>query len=79
MWVVHHLQIIGEASRALSQELRTRHPEVSWAEIIGMRNILVHDYFGLNLDAVWTVVERDLQVPREQVQAVIESERLREP
>jgi len=59
-WVVHHLQIIGEAVRALSDETRDRRPEIPWAQIAGMRNILVHDYFGIDLNEVWTSVERDM-------------------
>jgi len=52
--------VIGEAARALSGELRQRHPEVPWARVIAMRNILVHEYFGLNLRQVWMVVVRNL-------------------
>ena len=74
VWVVHHLEIVGEASRALSAELRNRHPEVPWGATIGMRNILVHDYLGINLDEVWTAVERDLPTLRDQVLAILESE-----
>jgi uncharacterized protein with HEPN domain len=74
VWVVHHLEIVGEACRALSAELQNRHPEVPWGAIIGMRNILVHDYFGINLDEVWTAVERDLPILRDQVLAILESE-----
>ncbi len=59
-WIVHHLQIIGEASRGLSQDFRQEHPEVPWAAIIGMRNILVHRYFGIDKEAVWSVVQGDL-------------------
>ncbi|MBI2060889.1 MAG: DUF86 domain-containing protein [Nitrospirae bacterium] len=59
-WVVHHLQIIGEACRAFSPKFRDEHPEIPWSKIIGMRNILVHDYFGVDVDRVWAVVERDL-------------------
>ena len=59
-WVVHHLQIIGEAVRALSDETPDRRPEIPWAQIAGMRNILVHDYFGIDLNEVWTSVERDM-------------------
>jgi len=44
VWVVYHLQLIGEAARGLSQPFRTDHPEIPWAEIVAMRNILVHDY-----------------------------------
>ena len=59
-WVVHHLEIIGQAASRLGTELRTRHPEVPWAQIVAMRNLIVHEYFGIDLDEVWQVVERDL-------------------
>lgn len=59
-WIVHHLQIIGEAARALSSDLKDQHPEMPWSKIIGMRNLLVHDYFGIDVDVVCAVVERDL-------------------
>jgi len=77
VWVVHHLEIVGEACRGLSDELRSRYPEVPWSAIIGMRNILVHDYFGLNLDEVWAAVERDVPKLRQQVLAILEDERSR--
>jgi uncharacterized protein with HEPN domain len=59
-WIVHHLLLIGEAAAALSSEFRGRHAEVAWSQIIGMRNILVHRYFDVDVDVVWAVVERDL-------------------
>ncbi len=58
--MVHHLQIIGEAARSLSETLRQSHPEVPWAQIGAMRNILVHEYFDVDLEEVWVTVERDL-------------------
>lgn len=51
-WVVHHLQVIGEACRSLSSELRDRHPEVPWSQIVGMRHIHVHNYFEIDTDLV---------------------------
>lgn len=54
------MQILGEALRGVSPELRVRHGELPWSEIIGMRNILVHDYFDIDQDIVWSVVEHDL-------------------
>lgn len=75
VWVVHHLEILGEACRGLSAELQSRHPEVPWGAIIGMRNILVHDYFGINLDEVWAAVERDLPSLRDQVLSILEQEK----
>ena len=59
-WIVHHLQIIGEACRGLSEDFRTQRSEVPWGHIIGMRNILVHHYFGIDIPIVWSAVERDL-------------------
>ena len=59
-WFVRHLQIIGEAAYALPKELRDQRPDIPWTDIIGMRHILVHDYFVIDVDIVWDAVERDL-------------------
>jgi uncharacterized protein with HEPN domain len=58
--VLRWIEIIGEASRALSPELRDAHPEVPKRQIIAMRNILAHVYFEIDVDAVWSVVAHDL-------------------
>ncbi len=60
VWMVHHLQIIGEAAGGLSQDLRHRHAGVPWPDIIAMRNVLVHQYFGIDLEQVWDTVVTDL-------------------
>ena len=70
-WVVHHLQIIGEASRSLSDGFRSSHPEIPWSQIIGMRNILVHHYFGIDVAAVWAAVERDVPSLKRQIQTIV--------
>ncbi len=59
-WVMRHLSIIGEAASRLSEEARAAAPEVPWRNIIGMRHVLVHGYFQIDLDAVWSVVRHDL-------------------
>ncbi len=59
-WMVHNLQIIGEASRNMSDEFRRAHPKLPWPLIVGMRNILVHEYQNVDLDLVWSTIERDL-------------------
>jgi uncharacterized protein with HEPN domain len=59
VWIVHHLQIIGEAAARLGPAVG-QSSAVPWAGIVGMRNSLVHRYFGIDLDAVWHVVEREL-------------------
>ncbi len=70
-WVLRHLQLIGEAARRLSEEFRTRYPDIPWAPIVALRNYLVHDYFTVNLDMVWAVVAHDLSVLRSQVEAAL--------
>src|SRR4051812_8477815 len=70
-WIVHHLQIIGEASRALSDEFRTKNPQVPWKNIIGMRHILVHNYLTVDLDVVWTAATVHLAPLKAQVENLL--------
>jgi uncharacterized protein with HEPN domain len=71
VWIIHHLQIIGEAVRGLSQEFRLSHPNIPWTDIVGMRNILVHHYFGIDKDAVWKVVEDDLVYMKDYLETIV--------
>jgi len=59
-WMVRHIQIIGEAATAVSQDSRNLAPEIPWSDIIGMRHIIVHHYFETDLDVVWRVVVTDI-------------------
>ena len=59
--VVRSLEVIGEAAGKIPQQSRNTYPEVSWLEIIGMRNRLIHEYFGVDLDIVWQTIEEDLE------------------
>ena len=70
-WIVHHLQIIGEAVRGLSEAIRNAHPDIPWSQIAAMRNILVHDYFGIDLEEVWVAVARDVPVLKAKVVAIL--------
>jgi uncharacterized protein with HEPN domain len=58
--VIRQIQIIGEASKNLSKELKGRYKHVPWKEMVGMRNVLVHKYFGIDLTAVWKAVKEDI-------------------
>jgi uncharacterized protein with HEPN domain len=58
--VLRKLEIIGEAVKHLSAELRAENNDIPWRQIAGMRDMLIHDYFGVDLELVWNVVERDL-------------------
>lgn len=70
-WIVHHIAIIGEACRSLPNEFQAEYTNIPWADIIGMRNILVHHYFGIDTDAVWSVVERDLPELKLNVETIL--------
>ena len=54
------LEIIGQAVKKLSDETRSREPEIAWKQIAGMRDKVIHDYFGVNLEIVWAVIEKEL-------------------
>jgi len=71
-WMVHHLQIIGEAVSGLTDTFRDDHTEVPWAKIIGMRNILIHQYFGIDHDAVWDAVEQSLPELKTKINAILD-------
>ena len=58
--VIRQLEIIGEASRNLSDEFRTRSPEIPWSQIISLRNRLIHAYFEVNLGIIWDIIQNDL-------------------
>ena len=59
-WFIRHLQILGEAARTLPDDVRQKAPDIEWQKITGMRHVLVHDYFGIDRDVVWTTVATEL-------------------
>ncbi len=72
--VVHQLTVIGEAAAHLSTELRKRHREIPWADITGLRNIVVHNYFGIDWEEVWRTAVEDIPVLQGQIAAILRAE-----
>ena len=71
VWMLHFLRIIGEACRSLSEATREQYRDVPWKDIIGFRNLLVHQYFGIDLDMVWDIIRNDLPILKNQVEAIL--------
>ncbi|MBF0288286.1 MAG: DUF86 domain-containing protein [SAR324 cluster bacterium] len=71
--VVRNLEIIGEASKNLSNVFRAQYPQVPWKSLTGMRDKLIHDYFGVNLDIVWGVLKEDLGELTGQIEIILKN------
>ncbi len=69
--MAHYIQIIGEACSKLPKSLRNRHPEIPWEDIIAMRHVLVHEYFDIEYDEVWLVVQYDLPNLKKQIPGLL--------
>src|SRR4051794_32008601 len=72
--VIRTLEIIGEATKRVSPGLRERYPEIPWKNMAGVRDKLIHDYFGVNTDIVWQIVRDELPLLAVQVVGVLEGE-----
>ena len=71
--VIRQLEIIGEATKQISGDLRDRHPDVPWRRISGLRDVLIHDYMGVDLQAVWEITQRDIPELQRNIEAIVES------
>lgn len=69
--IVHCLQIIGEASRALPEEFKNNHSDINWQNIIGMRHVIVHEYFKVDLSIVEKVLEEHLPILKAQIEKIL--------
>lgn len=71
VWILYHLQVIGEAAAQLGRDFHTAYPQLPWAQIVAMRNVLVHEYFGVDLQEVWQTVERDVPTFRREIEMLL--------
>jgi uncharacterized protein with HEPN domain len=70
--VVRNLEIIGEAANRINLEIKEQYPKVEWKRIKGLRNRIVHDYFGIDYEIVWSIIENDLDNLIEEVEQIID-------
>jgi uncharacterized protein with HEPN domain len=72
--VLRALEIVGEAAKNLSRELKAKNREIQWRDIVGMRDKLIHGYFGVNLNLVWETVKKNLPVLKKQISKMLKEE-----
>lgn len=69
--VIRNLEVIGEASKYVPDEIRESYPSVPWKSMIGLRNILIHEYFGIDEEIVWEIVSSDLKKIKPVIEEII--------
>jgi uncharacterized protein with HEPN domain len=71
--VLRNFEVMGEATKRLSAAVRDAHPEVPWRQVAGFRDVLIHDYFGIDLDEVWGAVQSNLPELKQQITAILQA------
>ncbi|MFM6180126.1 MAG: DUF86 domain-containing protein [Dolichospermum sp.] len=71
--VIRNFEIIGEATKRLSPELRSKYSDVPWQQMAGLRDVLIHDYLKVNLNLVWQIIEQNLSDLKRQVAAIMQN------
>ncbi|MDH7491887.1 MAG: DUF86 domain-containing protein [Methanolinea sp.] len=74
VWVIYHIQVIGEAANGLSSGFRESHRAIPWQDVIGMRHILVHHYFGIDITEVWNTATIDLPEMEQEIRMILEGD-----
>lgn len=72
--IIRQLEIVGEATKQLSPDLRERHPDLPWRRIAGLRDVLIHQYMGVDLEAVWGIVVDHVPALRQRVEQILASD-----
>lgn len=71
--VIRQLEIIGEASANVSNELKLCSENIAWREIKGFRNVIIHEYFRIDIALIWSTIENELPILKEQIQLLVEN------
>ena len=69
--VIRNLEIIGEATKNVPDSVREKHPNVAWRKIAGLRDILIHKYFAINIDIIWTIVQSNIPILKTEIQQIL--------
>lgn len=69
--VIRAIEIIGEASKNISKELKTKYRKIPWKKITGIRDILIHKYFGIKIERVWEVTQKDLPELKDRIDEIL--------
>jgi uncharacterized protein with HEPN domain len=69
--ILHRLALLGEACRGVSTELRVAHPEIPWNQIIAFRNVVIHQYFGIDLELVWAIITGHITALRSSLETIL--------
>ena len=69
--VLRNLGVIGEAVRSVPEDVRSRHPTVDCRKIAGLRDILIHEYFGVDLEIIWDIIENKLPAPSHEIRCAL--------
>ena len=69
--LVRTMETIGEAARHIAANVRRRHPQVPWQDMVAMRNKLIHEYFGVDLEVLWRTVQQDLPVLADAIRGML--------
>lgn len=77
--VIRNFEVIGEAVNNIPNEVKKKFPDVEWSEAVGFRNVLIHNYFGLDLESIWDTIKKNIPNLKKHVTKVLESEKEREP
>lgn len=71
--VLRRLEIIGEAVKNIDEYFRNKYPDIPWRKIAGMRDVVIHEYFGVSLKRIWNVVKKDLPDLKQKILTTMES------
>ena len=73
--VIRSLEIIGEAAKKIPEKIRTKYPKLPWREMTGMRDKLIHDYIGVDLEVVWRTIQEDIPGIEKDIREIVDIEK----